>query len=115
MNAPESSSRDPLEQVAEAFLERFRRGERPSIGEYTRAHPELAEEIRDLFPALVEMEELKSGDLSGLPKARRSTCRSRSISAPRYLESAHTPGTSRSIQTWSPKHHSRQFRRRSTS
>jgi serine/threonine protein kinase/WD40 repeat protein len=49
--------RNPAEELAEAFLERYRRGERPSLSEYTRAHPELADEIRDLFPALVMMEE----------------------------------------------------------
>jgi serine/threonine protein kinase len=49
--------RNPVEQLAEEFLERFRRGERPALSEYTRKHPELADEIRDLFPALVLMEE----------------------------------------------------------
>jgi serine/threonine protein kinase len=49
--------RNPVEELAEAFLERYRRGQRPSLSEYTRAHPELAEEIRELFPALVMMEE----------------------------------------------------------
>jgi serine/threonine protein kinase/WD40 repeat protein/Tfp pilus assembly protein PilF len=65
--AEPSTSRDPVEQLAEAFLERYRRGERPSLSEYTQAHPELAEDIRDLFPALVEMEGLKSpaDDLTG--------------------------------------------------
>ncbi len=63
MNAPDSAhSRDPLDRLAESFLERFRRGERPSLGEYTAAHPELADDIRELFPALVEIEQLKSAD-----------------------------------------------------
>src|SRR5439155_7040405 len=55
----ESSGREPLEKLAEEFAERFRRGERPPLTEYVQKHPELAEEIRDLFPALVEMEELR--------------------------------------------------------
>jgi WD40 repeat protein/serine/threonine protein kinase len=54
--------RDPFERLAESFLERYRRGERPSLSEYTRAHPELAADIRELFPALVEMEGLKLPD-----------------------------------------------------
>jgi len=63
MNGPESaSSRDPLDRLAESFLERFRRGERPSLGEYIAAHPELADDIRELFPALVEVEQLKSAE-----------------------------------------------------
>src|SRR5262249_34964132 len=53
------SSRDPLEELAEEFAERYRRGERPALTEYTQPYPELAEDIRDLFPALVEMEELR--------------------------------------------------------
>src|SRR6185503_11740788 len=31
-------------------------GERPTIDEYVRQHPDLAAEIRDLFPAMVLME-----------------------------------------------------------
>src|SRR5262245_60451470 len=49
--------RDPVEELAEAFLERYRRGECPAISEYASAHPELAAEIRDLFPALVLLEQ----------------------------------------------------------
>src|SRR5256885_65960 len=56
----QSSGRDPVEKLAEEFAERYRRGERPSLTEYTARHPELADEICDLFPALVEMEQLAS-------------------------------------------------------
>ncbi|MBI3409190.1 MAG: protein kinase [Planctomycetes bacterium] len=57
-SSPESPvSRDPLEELAEAFLERYRRGERPSITEFTARAPEHADEIRELFPALVVMEQ----------------------------------------------------------
>ncbi|HEV3447355.1 MAG TPA: protein kinase, partial [Gemmataceae bacterium] len=49
---------DPLGQLAEGFLGRYRRGERPSLTEYTTRYPQLADQIRDLFPALVMMEEL---------------------------------------------------------
>jgi tetratricopeptide (TPR) repeat protein len=49
---------DRVGELAEAFLERHRRGERPAVEEYARAHPELAGEIRRLFPALVMMEAL---------------------------------------------------------
>jgi serine/threonine protein kinase/WD40 repeat protein len=52
---------DPLNEVAESFLERFRQGERPSLTEYARRHPDLAERILRLFPALVSLEELGSG------------------------------------------------------
>jgi serine/threonine protein kinase/WD40 repeat protein len=60
--ATPSSGRDPVEKLAEEFAERYRRGERPSLAEYTARYPELAAQIRELFPALVEMEQLASVD-----------------------------------------------------
>jgi serine/threonine protein kinase/WD40 repeat protein len=54
------SQREPIEELAESFLARFRAGERPSLTEFTAAHPELADQIRELFPALVEMEQAGS-------------------------------------------------------
>jgi WD40 repeat protein/serine/threonine protein kinase len=57
---PSQSVPDFLGQVAEAFLNRYRKGERPSLTEYIEKYPELASQIRDLFPALVVMEELGS-------------------------------------------------------
>jgi serine/threonine protein kinase/WD40 repeat protein/tetratricopeptide (TPR) repeat protein len=62
------SSRDALlERLAEEFVERHRRGERPALSEYISRHPDLADEVRDLFPALVQIEKLKpvAGDLTG--------------------------------------------------
>jgi eukaryotic-like serine/threonine-protein kinase len=57
MNAAEPSRPyDRIDQLAEEFAARYRRGERPTIEEYTRHYPELADEIRELFPALLEME-----------------------------------------------------------
>src|SRR5215471_8406500 len=58
--ATQTSGRDAVEKLAEEFAERYRRGERPSLSEYTARYPELAEQIRDLFPALVAIEELGS-------------------------------------------------------
>jgi hypothetical protein len=52
-----ASQVDPLEQLAESFLARLRAGERPSLEEYAARHPELAADIRELFPALMVMEE----------------------------------------------------------
>src|SRR5262245_35530046 len=68
MNEPHSEL-DVVGRVAEGFLARYRRGERPSLTEYTARYPELAEQIRDLFPALVVMEELGSveGPRAGAP------------------------------------------------
>lgn len=62
-----SDDRNPVEALAEEFLERQRGGERPSVSEYVRRYPEMGDEIRDLFPTLKLMETFKpvSGDLSG--------------------------------------------------
>jgi WD40 repeat protein len=62
----DSSSSSPSGRVAalaDSFLERYRKGERPALAEYTERYPELAEEILLVFPALVEMEQL--GPLPG--------------------------------------------------
>src|SRR5215472_9663857 len=48
-----------FEELAEEFAARFRRGERPGVQEYIDRCPEWAEEIRELFPALVEVERVK--------------------------------------------------------
>jgi hypothetical protein len=53
-----SDERNPVELLAAEFLERKRRGEHPTLGEYLERHPELAHEIQDLFPALLMMEDL---------------------------------------------------------
>jgi serine/threonine protein kinase/tetratricopeptide (TPR) repeat protein len=50
--------REPVEQLAEEFLERHRRGEQPSVSEYSQKYPDLADEIRDVFPALLVLEEV---------------------------------------------------------
>jgi serine/threonine protein kinase/WD40 repeat protein/tetratricopeptide (TPR) repeat protein len=69
--ADSSGDRNPVEQLAEEFAERYRRGERPSLTEYVDKYPQLAEQIRDLFPALVLMEDLKPAraDASGTVEA----------------------------------------------
>src|SRR5262245_53492067 len=58
-----SDQRNPVEALAEEFLDRKRRGETPTVQEYVERYPDLAEEIRDLFPALLMMEDL--GEDSG--------------------------------------------------
>jgi WD40 repeat protein/serine/threonine protein kinase len=48
-----------LTRLADEFVARCRRGEQPSLQEYLDQHPELADDIRELFPALVEIEQVK--------------------------------------------------------
>lgn len=54
-----SETCDPLDKLSEEFVARFRNGERPTIEDYAVRHPELAEEIRELFPTVLELEQLK--------------------------------------------------------
>src|SRR5262245_32453480 len=62
-----SLEQGPLGDLAEDFLERRQRGERPTVEEYAARHPMLAEQIRAFFPALLVVEDLKPGaaDVTG--------------------------------------------------
>ena len=48
-----------FDELAEEFAQRYRRGERPSLEEYIDRLPEMADEIREMFPALVEVEQVE--------------------------------------------------------
>jgi len=50
---------DPVDVLAAEFAERMRLGEHPSIEDYADKHPELADDIRELFPAIALMERAK--------------------------------------------------------
>jgi choice-of-anchor C domain-containing protein len=63
MSASESRSAVVL-QLAEEFLERYRKGERPSLKEYFNRHPDLASEIKEVFPAMALMENVALADES---------------------------------------------------
>ena len=54
MGADSSDRKILLNLLGNEFAERYRRGERPELEEYTNSHPELAEEIREYFPTMVE-------------------------------------------------------------
>lgn len=56
--------RNPVDLLAEEFLDRRRHGDVVSVDEYALAHPELAAEIRRLFPAMMAMEQFKVCKLS---------------------------------------------------
>src|SRR6516225_6797381 len=62
--SPNADSRHPIEELAEQFLECYRRGERPDVSEFTRQYPERSDELHDLFAALVLMEEAAHRDAS---------------------------------------------------
>lgn len=48
-----------LDELAAEFVDRYRNGERPAIAEYADRYPDLAAEIRDVFPMIAQMEGLK--------------------------------------------------------
>jgi serine/threonine protein kinase len=50
---------DRLDELAAEFVERYRKGESPTIAEYANRYPDLAKEICDLFPTIAQMEGLK--------------------------------------------------------
>ncbi len=61
-----STDRNPLDRMAEEFVARHRKGEHPALTEFVARHPDLAEQIHDLFPALAMIEELKPApDVTG--------------------------------------------------
>ncbi|MFL5241257.1 MAG: serine/threonine-protein kinase [Gemmataceae bacterium] len=72
-----SSAVNPLDHLAEDFVERYRRGEKPALTEYIRRNPELESEIRDLFPGLVLMEGIRpeAGEATGALSALPSECK----------------------------------------
>jgi serine/threonine protein kinase/WD40 repeat protein/tetratricopeptide (TPR) repeat protein len=83
MNDNSPSAADPFGQIADEFVEAFRQGKRPSVAEFARRYPEHADEIRDMLPALLLMEQAKTGDHS--PDHKRSTQASASAPALRQL------------------------------
>jgi serine/threonine protein kinase len=62
-----SGDRNPVEKLADEFAQRHRRGERPTLTEYAERYPHLADDIRELFPALLALEDFKpaTGDRTG--------------------------------------------------
>jgi WD40 repeat protein/serine/threonine protein kinase len=70
-----------VEVLAEEFLARRRRGERATLEEYVARYPQLADEIREFFPVLGLVEDIKPGSddatgsysVAGLPVADLET------------------------------------------
>jgi WD40 repeat protein len=59
MPGPPSGDYALLDRLAEEFAARYRRGERPSLEEYTDKYPHLAAEIREVFPAMMAIEQVE--------------------------------------------------------
>src|SRR5262249_9204483 len=56
-----------LGELAEEFTLRVREGQAPDLEEYARAHPALADRIRELFPALLLLEGMAGGRTGPAP------------------------------------------------
>ena len=67
-----------LNRLADEFAARYRRGERPSLQEYVDRHPDLADEIRECFPAWSEVEQVKEDrrEAAGAAVSRPAACSS---------------------------------------
>jgi eukaryotic-like serine/threonine-protein kinase len=57
--SPDSADYGRFDELAEEFAKRYRRGERPSLQEFIDRLPEMADEIREMFPALIEVEQVE--------------------------------------------------------
>jgi WD40 repeat protein len=87
---PSSGSRDfgRFNELADEFARRFRRGERPSLQEFVDRLPEMADEIREMFPVLVEVEQAEDDarcDVAPRPPAATPAPRIRQIGDYRIL------------------------------
>ncbi len=56
MSSSSEIDRDPLEVLFSQFVQQARRGEAVNIEEFARKYPDQAEEIRELFPTLLALE-----------------------------------------------------------
>ena len=91
-----------LNHLADEFAARYRKGERPALQEYIDRHPALADDIREFFPAMVEVEQVKADrqDVSEplaagpLPPLEpdRLLAKSMSFSRPVVFDYVATPG-----------------------
>ena len=55
------TAEERVAEVVDEFMERVRRGERPEVEEYARRHPEVADLLRQVLPALQLMRDDEAG------------------------------------------------------
>lgn len=63
------STTDLLHELAEDLTRRCQAGERPTVEEYVARHPEMADELRAVLPAILMMEEIKPRREEPSPKS----------------------------------------------
>lgn len=72
--------RERVELLADEFASRLRRGESPSVCEYTTAYPEHSARIEELFPVVAMLERLRLATLAECAAVR--PCESRGPTRP---------------------------------
>jgi hypothetical protein len=70
--SPSEAASGLVVELAEEFLDRYRKGERPALREYIARHPELAAEINEVFPAMAMLENIARADESSAAPSARS-------------------------------------------
>ncbi len=60
--------RDPIEVLADLFIRRHRDGLLPTIFAFAQEFPDHADDIRDLFPMILDLEYLKESDENSTPR-----------------------------------------------
>src|SRR5262249_50366405 len=70
--AESESQAEIVVELAEEFLDRYRKGERPPLREYIDRHPDLASEIKEVFPAMAMLENIAIADSSSESKDKSS-------------------------------------------
>jgi hypothetical protein len=62
MSDNDPSAADPFGAIADQFVEALRQGNRPPAEEFAQRYPAHADEIREMLPAPVLMEQAKSAE-----------------------------------------------------
>ena len=57
---PSPDDRNPVDLLAEEFVEKVRAGDAPSIADYAARYPKYAKEINEVFPSVLALEQLGS-------------------------------------------------------
>ncbi len=73
LDGPLDDQRNPIDDLAEEFAQRCRSGGCPSVAIYAERYPHLADEIRELFPAIAMMEQLSRQEETLRSDTRRHT------------------------------------------
>lgn len=72
MESVDEAERETIENIAEEFTQRWRRGEQPSVNEYVERYPAVAERLKALLPSVLILERAKQNRPLGSSGLKRS-------------------------------------------